>query len=316
MKNVTEKEAANRENLFCPLCKYPLTFILDQYYCMKCSRSYGFEDDIPRLVPDIQRKDGFNPDAFEFLHQMEQRHFWHIGRREIIFGALEKFANIKADKILEIGCGNGSVLNFLTKKGAHIDGGDIFLEGLKFCKEENSAVCLYQIDILSLPFLNNYDIIGIFDVLEHIENDSKALTEIFHALKPGGKLIITVPAHMYLWSDFDETSSHKRRYSNKDILNKLERSGFIVRRTSYFISILFPVLACMRIFRKIFPKKRRNIESSLELRTLPWVNILLLCVLRFEKFLLNYFDLPQGASLLIIAERPKDKVEISTEVAG
>ena len=192
------------------------------------------------------------------------------------------------------------------QNGIDIEGGDIFLEGLRFCRQRASSVALYQIDALSLPFNNDYEVIGIFDVLEHIEDDERALAEMNRALKAGGKLILTVPAHKFLWSRHDEASHHKRRYSRMELIAKLERCGFTVNKATYYVFFCFPVLAAMRLLSKLFRNKKHekdNIKISLELKTIAVVNDAFLASLRLEKYLIRHLNLPFGASLLVLAAK-------------
>jgi SAM-dependent methyltransferase len=300
----TAKSSSTDSQLYCPQCKKPLAAKADSYKCQDCLRSYQVTAGIPQLIYQKTPPDSFDARFFEFLYEMEQKHFWHVGRREIILEVFKSLPNIEKARVLEIGCGNGSVLTFLKSHGLNIDGGDIFQEGLEFCRQRDGAVLLYRIDILALPFVSSYDFIGLFDVLEHIEDDEKALREVGQALKTGGKVLITIPAHRFLWSYIDEASNHQRRYSRKEILIKLERNGFIIKKATFYISLLFPLFLAARIIDKLLPRKRRpDVQNSFELKTIPLVNGLLLWMLRVEKWLIRHVNLPLGASLLILAEK-------------
>lgn len=297
-----------RQVLYCPRCKNTLVRMNDKYSCQNCAHSYPVVDGIPSFVDQnmIVNMDSFDASAFEFLFEMEQRHFWHIGRKEIIYDVLKRNTPHLAElRMLEIGCGNGSVLAYLKENGVNIEGGDIFIEGLKFCQQRADPVALYQVDILSLPFHNDFDIIGVFDVLEHIEEDEKALAEISQALKPGGTIFITVPAHKLLWSYFDESSNHKRRYSRKEIVTKLERNDFVIKKMSFYMFFLFPLMLSIRMINNTLRRNeaKRNARTSIELKTVPLVNRIFLELLRLEKWLLRYLDLPFGASIMVLAEK-------------
>lgn len=229
-----------------------------------------------------------------------------MGRKEIILDTLKRqIPDIGGCRMLEIGCGNGSVLSFLKRNGINIEGGDPFIEGLRFCRQRTGTVPLYQMDILALPFRNDFDIIGLFDVLEHIDEDEKALLEVGQALKPRGKILLTVPAHKFLWSYFDMSSAHKRRYSRKELITKLERNGFTINKISYYVFLLFPLFLSIRVFSNILwhGGGKRNVKTSLEVKTIPVVNEILLLFMRAEKRLLRYLNLPLGASLLVLAEK-------------
>jgi len=297
-----------RQVLYCPRCKNTLDKMGDGYFCQHCAELYPVVDGIPSFVDRnmIVNMDSFDASAFEFLFEMEQKHFWHIGRKEIIYDVLKRNTPHLAElRMLEIGCGNGSVLAYLKENGVNIGGGDIFIEGLKFCQQRADPVALYQVDILSLPFHNDFDIIGVFDVLEHIEEDEKALAEISQALKPGGTIFITVPAHKLLWSYFDESSNHKRRYSRKEIVTKLERNDFVIKKMSFYMFFLFPLMLSIRIINNTLRRNeaKRNARTSIELKTVPLVNRIFLELLRLEKWLLRYLDLPFGASIMVLAEK-------------
>jgi SAM-dependent methyltransferase len=248
----------------------------------------------------------FDVSSFEFLSEMEKRHFWHVGRREIILDILRRnIPELAECRMLEIGCGNGNVLAYLKQKGVSVSGGDIFMEGLRFCRQCVDSAPLYQLDATALPFLNRFDVIGLFDVLEHIEDDGKALSESAQALKYGGRILVTVPAHMSLWSYFDACSCHKRRYGKAEIEMKIEKAGFAIKRISYYMTFLLPLFAIVRWVGNIFGGRREanGISTSFEVRNIPIVNGVFLGLLRLEKWLMRYFSLPIGASLIILAEK-------------
>ena len=107
--------------------------VKEGYLCPGCARSFPIIDGIPSLVDQRAGADSFDSSAFEFLFEMERKHFWHVGRREIILDVIERSVpKLRNIRMLEIGCGNGSVLAFLQQNGIDIEGGDIFFEGLRF----------------------------------------------------------------------------------------------------------------------------------------------------------------------------------------
>lgn len=304
--NTTRPFAIYESVLHCPSCKKPLKKIKDGYVCSNCNKPFPIVNGIPSFVDQHEIKDSFNAEAFEFLFKMEQRHFWHMGRKELILNVIRRnVSNIKKARMLEIGCGNGNILWYLKQNGIDIEGGDIFMEGLNFCRKRDSSLDLYQIDIMALPFNNDFDIIGAFDVLEHVENDEKALAEINRSLKTGGNLILTVPAHRFLWSYFDKAANHQRRYSKPELVNKLEQAGFAVKKISYYMFFLFPLLAAIRLINNRRQYKNHTIttQNSIELKTVPIVNELFLSLLRLEGLMIQNLSLPFGASLITLAEK-------------
>jgi SAM-dependent methyltransferase len=296
-------------SLYCPVCRRQLTLSSAGYDCPECRRIYPVKDGITQLLAGAITGDSFDVEAFDFLYKMEQKHFWHLARREILLHFIKKLELSPDSKLLEIGCGNGSVLAFLKQHGLNVEGGDIFLEGLQYCRHRAGEVPLYQIDITALPFQDEYEVIGLFDVLEHIKDDEKALQETAGALKTGGKLIITVPAHRYLWRRSDEIAGHQRRYSRKELVKKLEQNGFEVKKVSFFICSLFPMYLVMKLFSRFTGQKRSNkIDSLVEMKTYPVLNTVFLWLLRLENILIRHIDLPWGASLLAVAEKQTKKV--------
>jgi SAM-dependent methyltransferase len=292
---------------YCPICKNSLTKLDEGYSCSHCVRSFSVIDGIPSFVDQNTEIESFNPADFHSLYEMEQKHFWHIGRKEIILQVLRRnIPDLSEIRMLEIGCGNGNIMGHLLQNGINVTGGDIFLEGLNYCRRRNSTVSLYHIDIMSLPFNNTYDVIGAFDVLEHIEDDIRALKEINVALKSGGLLILTVPAYKFLWSYFDRRSRHQRRYSKSELIAKLEQAGFAIRKVSYYMFFLFPVFVAMRFLKNLFVGEiyeKANDNDSLEMKTIPGINGIFLALLRIEERIIKYTNLPFGSSLLVMAEK-------------
>jgi len=240
---------------------------------------------------------GFDATTCKELFEVEDRHFWYVGRKSIISDALKRnVTHLDRARMLEIGCGNGNVMAYLKQNGVEsIEGGDLSASGLEYCRQRMGDVPLHQIDVLSLPFHNEFDLIGAFDLLEHVENDEKALTEIRRALKMRGNIVLTVPMHKCLWSHFDETAGHKRRYSKSEIITKLERNGFVVKSSSFFMFFLLPVLSLVRITHRH--------SKAPELKVIPIVNSMFLWLLTIEKWLMRYINLPIGSSLLIVAQK-------------
>jgi SAM-dependent methyltransferase len=181
-----------------------------------------------------------------------------------------------------------------------MEGADLFLTSLQYCRRRLD-IPLYQVDLLKLPFKDRYDFIGIYDILEHIEDDPRAIRNLYAALKPGGILNVTVPACKFLWSRFDELD-HKRRYSRRELLTKLEMAGFKIKRVSFFMMLLFPVVYLVRKIQR-YPKDTR-LEHVKEVRVIPVANALFLFIARIEKILMRFVSLPIGSSLIVAAEKP------------
>lgn len=294
------------EQFICPACWLSLQKEKKHYQCLHCQTSYPIRNSIPCFITNSQQTSGFDPKLFKLLFEIEKKHFWHTGRKEIIYQILRKTMtkDFKDLKMIELGCGNGNVLEYLHQQGINIEGSDLFLGALKFCQQITN-VPLYQINALRTPFRDaSYDIIGLFDLLEHIKNDAELLKEAYRICKPQGRIILTVPAHQHLWSYFDVLSHHQRRYCKKELVNKLEKAGFQIEKISFYMFFLFPIYW---VFRKInlFRKGNKNLLASqlLELKPIPLLNRFFLTLLRFEKKLITHGNLPWGASLICVAQK-------------
>lgn len=294
------------ERLICPNCHRGIKQENDKYVCSDCMCIYPIRNDIPSFSAVYSHEDSFNKENFEFLFEMEQHHFWHLGRREIIYALLQRVYRDRLPHInmIEIGCGNGSVLQFLKSKGVNIEGGDLFLEALQFCRRRVD-IPLYQLDAVNTPFSNEqYDVVGLFDVIEHIDDDEAALKEAYRICKSGGRVILTVPANRWLWSYFDVMSCHKRRYSKKELCQKLQRAGFTVEKISFYVLFLFPVFFLYRAVENMRSSNcNKELSSKAEVQIIPLINRVFLTSLRLEKLLIRNANLPLGTSLVAIARK-------------
>ncbi len=167
------------------------------------------------LVSGYVANHGYDPQYFGLLFAVEDKHFWFRTRNRIIAALIHQIAfPPQSDcQILEVGCGTGNVLRILENgfPQGTVVGMDLFAEGLQYARRRTSCD-LVQGDARKLPFCRQFDVIGLFDLLEHLPNDKQILHDLHCILKPHGILILTVPAHQSLWSDFDEMSHHRRRY--------------------------------------------------------------------------------------------------------
>jgi len=168
---------------------------------------------------------------------------------------------------------------------------------------------LYQLDALNTPFADGqYDVVGLFDVIEHISDDKAVLREMYRICKPGGRIILTVPANKWLWSYFDVSSCHKRRYSKKELYQKLQRAGFVVEKVSFYVFFLFPMFFLYRALRNMRCSfDDEELSSGVEAQTIPLINEIFLSALRLEKLLIKHINLPIGTSLVAIARKVYDK---------
>lgn len=279
-------------------------FVANDWHCPRCGHSPARAQDFITLAPRIAtQNDGFNPALFEQYAEIEASHFWFVGRNKIIGDAIrERFAN--ACNMLEIGCGNGGVLAEVGRKfpGIRLCGGDAFLHGLAYAAKRIPDAELYQMDATNIPFRVEFDIVGAFDVLEHIDDDERALRQMFRACKPGGGIVVTVPQHPFLWSRTDEYAHHKRRYTRAELLRKVEGAGFEVERVTSFVSLLLPLMILSRFMQRKHAQTGNSIDEGF--RISKSINKLLGWVLGLERRAIRLgLSFPAGGSLLLVARK-------------
>jgi SAM-dependent methyltransferase len=248
--------------------------------------------------------DGYDPAMFEQLVRLEAGNFWFENRNRVLVDALNRFFP-HARSFLEIGCGTGFVLSGFSRARPQLElsGSDIYVEGLHVAHRQAGAATLFQMDARRIPFEAEFDVIGAFDVIEHIPEDEQVLSQMRNAVRPGGGLMITVPQHRFLWSAFDEAARHQRRYSRTELLAKVRAAGLRVLHVTSFTSLLLPLMLMSRV-------RARRVGDSYdpldEIRIARWLNALLGGVLSVERAMLGRgVTLPAGGSLLLVAERPE-----------
>jgi SAM-dependent methyltransferase len=246
---------------------------------------------------------GFKASYFEQLAQYEAAHFWFQMRNKLIQWALEKYCR-NFQSFLEIGCGTGFVLSGIAQRypAAQLNGSEIFISGLGFAAERLPAVKLMQMDARKIPFDNEFDAIGAFDVIEHIEEDETVLSQLYIALKPGGYLLLTVPQHAWLWSPSDDYACHQRRYSAADLHRKVDNAGFSRLRSTSFVTSLLPAMMASRFYQKKFSSA--EFDASAEYRISPWMNKLFSVFLNMELGMIRAgINFPVGGSRLLVAKK-------------
>jgi len=251
---------------------------------------------------------GYDPVFFDQLALVEDRHFWFVCRNELLFEMMRKTAAGGTHKsyALEVGCGTGNVLRFLAKACANstVIGMDMWAEGLRHARKRTSCALL-QADLRQAPFARLFDVIGMFDVLEHLPDDAGALRDVHALLAPGGSVLITVPAHQYLWSYFDEAGHHCRRYELRQLRDVLVSAGFQVEFLTQFMASIFPLVWVGRRFRNRGKEQAATGAAAGELRIIPGVNSVLKMLIRLEnRWILRGRSLPLGTSLFAVAKKP------------
>jgi ubiquinone/menaquinone biosynthesis C-methylase UbiE len=241
------------------------------------------------------------PAAYDVVHDLEESHWFFVARRRILSRLLdETLGGVSNPRILDVGCGTGATMGFLERYG-EVTGIDVSPQALKYAREQGrSRLCLAHGE--HLPFVEgSFDLVTALDLLEHLEQETVGLGEMWRVLRKEGRLLAMVPAFGFLWSDFDRFSGHYRRYTSRELRNKVESAGFEISRLSYFNTLLFPLVWGVRRFKTLVGRWRA-FRSDLEMPT-PGLNSLLASVFSLEGKLMAHWDLPFGVSLICIAAK-------------
>ena len=255
---------------------------------------------------DPTKPSGYDAKHFERLVEVEDRHFWFASRNRMLAAVLAHVTVSDKARVLEIGTGTGNTFRLLERAfpRATLVGVDLFEEGLAAARLRTRGH-LVRAKIEQLPFQREFELVGAFDVLEHVEDDRAALTHIRGLLAPGGYLVLTVPACARLWSRFDSDSHHFRRYELDQLRERLISAGFVVERLAYCFAALYPVLRIVRWLSDRLPVRTGSKSPvARELRVVPVVNAGLMAILALEaRIAASGFRMPIGTSLLAVARR-------------
>jgi len=241
----------------------------------------------------------------EKIAAQEEENWWFIGRSKIISSIMENYIGLKSNlKILDVGCGAGYTTFTLTKFG-NVYGMDYSFQALKYSNKRGLDKVLKS-SVYALPFqTNTFDVITMFDSLEHMANDLEVLKELKRILKKDGMIFISVPAFQFLWSIHDVVLSHFRRYNSKSLASVLIRAGFKNIWSSYFMSFLFPIVAISKLVDRKKTNKENNMETGVEVPKI--INKILKKLLFFENTIIKKMKMPFGLSLFCVAKINSDK---------
>ena len=235
--------------------------------------------------------------VYDRMAAHDSTHWWYRARRDILADYLAREGHLPADaRILEIGCGTGHNLPMLSAFGSveaiEIDPAARAIASERLGKPVGAA---------PLPELTGvergaYDLIAVLDVVEHIEDDVAALKAMGDCLKPGGKILIAVPAHQWMWSAHDVVNHHHRRYSKATLRAAITAAGLKPARLSYFNSLLFPLAAAARIAGRM--TGRDDSDDSPPAKPL---NMLFEKVFGLERYLVGRVPMTPGVSIVTLA---------------
>ena len=246
-------------------------------------------------------------DGFDVTADIEARSFWCRTRNRVLGQVFARFTDRSRPlEVLEIGCGIGGVIGALRQiSNLRLTGSEIYLQGLRYARAKMPDVTFIQLDATDIPFRDAFDVIGAFDVLEHIEGDELVMRQVRASLKPEGLFVVTVPQYQWMWSTLDELVHHKRRYSRRELAEKLRNAGFDVIYSTSFVTALFPFMWLSRI-RDRGRSPAADAKAAFSDRvTLPGaLNRLFDWLSRVDEIALRAgLTLPFGGSLLAVARR-------------
>lgn len=285
------------------------TFESHSWHCPHCDWTPQVNGNLPVFAPELaSQNQGFQASAFPVLASMEACYFWFRVRNDLICWSLKQYGN-NFSSLMEIGCGTGFVLKGIARHfpGVRLVGSEIYPDGIFFAAQRLPDCEFLQLDARRIPFVDEFDVVGVFDVIEHIEDDMSVLRQIYQSLKPYGLLLLTVPQHPWLWSKLDENACHVRRYAKQDLIEKLSLSSFQIIRSTSFVTSLLPCIFLSRFLQRGKP----GLSAAMaEIQIQPVLNRLFEKILRLElQFIKRGISFPLGGSLLIAARKnPKPKI--------
>ena len=236
--------------------------------------------------------------VYDRMAAHDSTHWWYTARRDILADYLAREGDLPKDaRILEIGCGTGHNLPMLAAFGT-VDA----IEIDPAARDIASARLGKPVGAAPLPELagverGGYDLIAVLDVVEHIEDDVGALRAMAECLKPGGKILITVPAHQWMWSAHDVVNHHHRRYSKASLTRAIHAAGLAPRKLGYFNSLLFPLAAASRLVGRLTGKDDSDDSPPPKI-----VNTLFEAIFRLERHLVGRVPLSPGVSIITLVE--------------
>jgi ubiquinone/menaquinone biosynthesis C-methylase UbiE len=245
-----------------------------------------------------------NTAEYERMYSLEDSYWWFVGRHRFVESLLARRRKASAGRpldILDIGCGTGAMSECLKRWGRVVSA-DFSPLALQFSRRRGLQ-SLVVADAMRLPLRSErFDVAVAMDVLEHLEDDCVALTELQRVLKPGGLLIVTVPAYRHLWSEHDIALMHCRRYVRRELRERLVAAGFKIDKLAHTMTLLYPVVAIQRRLNARKPPKDKP-EASLPPVSAA-VNSTLIGLLAIENSVASRIDLPFGLTIAAVATRP------------
>ncbi len=238
------------------------------------------------------------------IQALENHHFWFVARRRLVTCLLDPIIAASATRpisLLDVGCGTGSLALALSSAGLTVLAADLNIPGLeRIARERRGRLLAILANAEQIPAIDStFDAAIALDVLEHAD-DRRVLGEIARVLKPGGRVVLTVPAFRFLWSSRDEDAGHHRRYSRADVRQLLRQASLDLVEMRFYQCLLLPVVVATRWWGR-----RSRASQRVEEQPSPWVNRLCLAINDFEVAVGGVIPWPWGSSLAVVARKPQ-----------
>lgn len=242
--------------------------------------------------------------TFDVMARLEREHWWFRAKRTLVEQELRRIGE-HGGVAVDVGCGTGEMVRSLSGLGFHsVVGTDLSEYALQLASRDSAGSSRYAVTPAErLPFSDgSVTCVTSLDVVEHLVDDHAAVREFARVLRPGGVMVLAVPAYRWAWSEHDDALGHKRRYRAGALVQLATAGGFRVRRCTYYHSWLVPLAYLLRK-----TPLRRLVRSSAEEASYanPVVNAVLVGVTRLERFVTRLGDLPFGLSILLVAVAPQ-----------
>lgn len=284
---------------------WPLT-----WSCPACGHRIETADDFPMFAPTLADTiSGVNPGMFESLSRLEGNNFWFVPRNRLITALLRRYFPA-ARTFMELGCGSGFVLSSVAaiKHWDRLVGSELHPSGLSIARQRLGGRAEFvQMDARDIPARDVFDVIGIFDVIEHIEEDEAVLAAMHRATCGGGGIMLAVPQHPWLWSEEDEAALHVRRYRRGELERKVKAAGFDLLFSGSYTTLLLPLMVASRWRRRAkadAPPSKKSHALGREIDLPDLLNGLLKAILQTEVSLsLAGLHFPIGGSRVIVAAK-------------
>ena len=250
-----------------------------------------------------------DPTAYRQFLELERDHWWFRGRRTVYLGLLRHhLRGARPRRALDLGCGMGGFLGGLAELCERVFPSDISVESLVHCRGRGfgNGVCSSG---YALPYADaSFDLVCLFDAIEHIPDDGRVMREVARVLQPGGLVLVTVPAYQFLYASNDRIAQHQRRYTRRGLAHVFEQAGLVVERNThsnvFLFPLILPVVLAIKGVETVLPRAHDAGHTNLSWPIPAFVHDALHRVFAAELPLTRRFDWPAGHSIAAIARRP------------